>query len=311
MQISKKQNFLGKLMLLCATIIWGSSFFILKNAVDSFPTFYVLSIRFAIATGVLGIVFFKRVITLNRTTIKKGVILGVFLSVAYGLQTIGLKYSTPAKNAFLTATYCIIVPFLSWIIFRKRANLYNIIAAVMCMVGIGFVALDADLNIGFGEILTVISGLFFAFQLIGIFKFGQREDMLQLLIVELLFSTLIFFAISFVSESKSYPITLDFRDMLPILYLSVFATIMAQVLQMYGQKVTTANEASLILCLEAVFGTLFSVIFYKEVMTAKLYIGFAIIFVALIVSETKLEFLTKGIDKIKIRRDNRKKNKNR
>jgi drug/metabolite transporter (DMT)-like permease len=311
MQISKKQSLFGKLMLLGATIIWGSSFFILKNAVDRFPTFYVLAIRFAIATGVLGIVFFKRVITLNRTTIKKGVILGIFLSVAYGLQTIGLKHSTPAKNAFLTATYCIIVPFLSWILFRKKANFYNIIAGVMCMVGIGFVSLDADLNIGFGEILTVISGLFFALQLIGIFKFGQREDMIQLLIVELLFSTLVFFAISLVSESKSYPIALKFMDILPILYLSVFATIMAQILQMYGQKVTTANEASLILCLEAVFGTLFSVIFYKEVMTAKLYIGFAIIFVALVISETKLEFLTKGIDKIKIRRDNRKKNTNR
>lgn len=298
-------------MLLAATIIWGSSFFILKNAVDSFPTFYVLAVRFAIATGVLGIVFFKRVITLNRTTIKKGVILGICLAAAYSLQTIGLKYSTPAKNAFLTATYCIIVPFLSWILFRKKANFYNILAAAMCVVGIGFVSLNSDLKMGLGEILTIISGLFFAFQLVGIFKFGQSEDMIQLLIVELLFATLVFFAISFISESKSYPITLSLNDILPIIYLSVFATVMAQLLQMYGQKYTTANEASLILCLEAVFGTLFSIIFYKEVMTVRLYIGFAIIFVALIISETKLEFLTKGIDKLKIKRDNRERKKSR
>ncbi|NLL55682.1 MAG: DMT family transporter [Clostridiales bacterium] len=306
MQISKKQNLSGKIMLLTATIIWGSSFFVLKNAIDSFPTFYVLGIRFALAVGLLGLIFFNRVITLNKTTVKKGVVLGVFLAAAYSLQTIGLKYSTPAKNAFLTATYCIVVPFLSWIIFRKKANSYNIVAAAMCLVGIGLVSLTNDLRLGFGEILTIISGVFFACQLIAISRFGQHEDMIQLLMVELLFAMLIFFGISFISESQRYVIKLSFRDILPILYLSVFATALTQVLQMKGQRYTTANEASLILCLEAVFGTLFSIIFYKEVMTLRLYIGFAIIFVALVISETKLEFLTKGIEKLKIKRQNNK-----
>lgn len=306
MQINKKQKLGANIMLLGATIIWGSSFFIFKNTVDKFPTFYALAIRFAMAVAFLGVVFFKRVITLNRTTIKRGVVLGIFLSTAYSLQTIGLKYSTPAKNAFLTATYCIIVPFLSWILFRKKANLYNIMAAIMCIVGIGFVSLDADFKVGIGEIFTLFSGLFFAFQLISITRFGQNEDMLQLLIVELLFSMLVFFAISLITEAKYYPIKLTSVDFWPVLYLAVFSTVIAQTLQMYGQKHTTPNQASMILCLEAVFGTLFSVIFYKEQMTAKLYIGFAIIFVALVISETRLEFISKGIDKLKIMGHNKK-----
>lgn len=294
-------------MLFFATIIWGSSFFILKNSVDNFPTFYVLGVRFAIAVAVLGIVFFKKVITLNRTTIKKGVIIGLFLAIAYGLQTIGLKYSTPAKNAFLTSTYCVIVPFLSWILFRKKASVYNIVAGVLCIIGIGFVSLNADFKVGKGELLTLFSGVFFALQLIAISRFGKTEDTIQLLIVELVFSMLIFFGISFITESKQYPIALSFNDMLPIIYLSVFATVFAQMLQMQGQRRTSENEASLILALEAVFGTVFSVIFYKELMTARLYIGFIIIFLALVISETRLEFITKGIDKLKLKGDNKKK----
>ncbi len=292
-------------MLLGATLIWGSSFFILKNSVDNFPTFFVLGVRFAMAVGILAIVFFGRVITLNKTTIRKGLILGVFLSAAYGLQTLGLKFSTPAKNAFLTSTYCIIVPFLSWIIFRKKADSYNIIAAVMCFVGIGLVSLTNDFRVGKGELLTLLSSLFYAFQLVAISRYSRTEDIIQMLIVELLFAMLVFFAMSSIAETKHYPITLGIKDFLPILYLSVFATVGAQLLQMFGQKHTSANEAGLILCLEAVFGTLFSVIFYKEQITLRLCLGFGIIFLALIISETKLEFIRKGIDKLRKKSDNK------
>lgn len=306
MLLEKKQSYLGKLMLLCATIIWGSSFFILKNTVDDFPTYYVLAIRFSIAVVLMAVIFIKKVITLNKTTVVKGIILGIFLAIAYGLQTFGLKSSTPAKNAFLTATYCIIVPFLCWIIFRKKPNVYNVIAGIMCVTGIGCVSLNADFKLGIGEILTLGGSFFFALQLIAISRFGKSENLIQMLFVELLTSALIFWVLSLSTEIKSYPIYIGFMDLLPIMYLTIFATILAQMLQMFGQKVTTASEASLILCLEAFFGTLFSIIFYHEQMTARLYIGFSIIFVALIISETKLEFIKKGIDKIRIKIDNYK-----
>lgn len=293
-------------MLLSATIIWGSSFFILKNVIDAFPTFFVLGFRFSMAVGIMGLVFVKKVITINKTTFLKGALLGVILAIAYCLQTIGLKNTTPSKNAFLTSTYCILVPFISWILFKQKPNVYNVIAGILCIAGIGLVSLSADFDIQFGDVLTLLCSIFFSLQLIFISRFAEKEDMVQLLIVELLISAIIFWIISFFSENDKYPVAITFTGMLPILYLTIFGTVIAQMFQMYGQKATSANEASLILSLEAVFGAIFSVIFYHEIMTLKLYAGFSVIFVALIISESKLEFLRKGIDKWKIKSYNKK-----
>ena len=78
-----------------------------------------------------------------------------------------------------------------------------------------------------------------------------------------------------------------------LLYLAIFATAVALLLQSIGQKRTKPTEASIIMGSEAVFAIIFSVIFYKEVVTIKLFIGFLLIFIAVITSETKWTFLRK------------------
>lgn len=289
----RKKSLIGKILLFIATVIWGSSFFMLKNAIDKYPTYYVLALRFLVGAIILGIIFIKKVITLNHTTIIKGIILGLFLSLAYWFQTIGLKMSTPSKNAFLTATYCIIVPFISWLFFKKKPGAYNIIAGALCVLGIGLISLNKDLSIGRGEILTIISSLFFALQIVFISRYAKKEDMIQLLLAEMLTTGLIFTVLSLATESQYYPIKMSFIEFLPILYLIIFATVVAQLFQMLGQKVVPANEASLILSLEAVFGTAFSIIFYKEKLSAQLIAGFVMIFFALIISESVPEIIKK------------------
>lgn len=92
--------------------------------------------------------------------------MGICLSAAYIVQTYGLVYTTPGKNAFLTATYCILVPFLYWAIAHKKPDRYNVIAAFVCLVGMGFVCLNDDLSVNIGDILTICCGLFYGLHII-------------------------------------------------------------------------------------------------------------------------------------------------
>ena len=85
---------------------------------------------------------------------------------AYIVQTYGLVYTTPGKNAFLTATYCILVPFLYWAIAHKKPDRYNVLAAVVCLVGMGFVCLNNDLSVNIGDMLTICCGLFYGLHII-------------------------------------------------------------------------------------------------------------------------------------------------
>ena len=97
-----------------------------------------------------------RIKKIDKQYIKGGALMGICLASAYIVQTYGLVYTTPGKNAFLTATYCILVPFLYWAIAHKKPDRYNVIAAFVCLVGMGFVCLNDDLSVNIGDILLLL-----------------------------------------------------------------------------------------------------------------------------------------------------------
>ena len=134
----------GRLALLTAALIWGSSFIIMKDAVADVPVFMLLGIRFMLAFVLLGAVFFRRLMRPDRTLLTGGMLCGTLLLCAYATQTFGLMGTTPGKNAFLTAVYCVLVPFAGWLLFRKRPSRWNWLAAGLCIAGIGFVSLNGD-----------------------------------------------------------------------------------------------------------------------------------------------------------------------
>ena len=163
---AKDHSTLGRLALLGTTIIWGSSFIILKNTLNSLPTLWILAFRFSGAALIMALAANRQLKTLDRRAFKYGLAMGAALYCAYTLQTYGLLYTTPGKNAFLTATYCVIVPFLWWAFFKKRPDRYNVAAALVCIAGMALVSLEGDLSLGLGDALTMCCGLFYALHII-------------------------------------------------------------------------------------------------------------------------------------------------
>lgn len=285
------KRILPKFALFSAALIWGSSFFIVKNTVDIFPTNFLLAIRFTIGCLLLCVLFPKKLTQLNRTCLWQGIVLGLLIFTAYCIQTIGLTDTTPGKNAFLTAAYCILVPFLYWITDKRRPDLYNFSAAFLCLTGIGLVSFDGSFSMRFGDAMTLISALFFAAHIVAGARFGGKSDPILLTILQFGVAAVCSWVLGFTTET--FPKEIPLNAALGLLYLAVFATTIALLLQNIGLKYADPTSGTILLSLESVFGVLFSMLFYQERLTLRLGAGFLLIFIAVILSETELSFLRK------------------
>lgn len=289
MENGQKRGALAKAALLVATLIWGSTFIIFKDAMNGLPPLFILALRYLVATVILSAVFFKKLRLINKTYLWQGAVLGVFLAAAYIFQTYGLQGTTPGKNAFLTAVYCVLVPFVSWAFFGGRPDRFNFLAAATCLAGIGFVSLDGDLSVMPGDWLTLVGGVFFALHIAFVARFNSDKDAVTLTLVQFFTAGVICGAGSLCFETL--PSSVPPAAWTEIIYLAVCGTAVAMLLQNVGQKYVSSSSAAIILSLEALFGVLFSVIFGYENLSVKLVIGFALIFFAIITSETKWKFV--------------------
>ena len=295
----KGLNLTGQLLLLSATIVWGSSFIILKETIKTLPALYVIGVRFLSSALLLAVIFFGKVKKINKRVFLDGLILGTVLACAYITQTYGLKFIGAGKNAFITSLYCVLCPFMLWVFFRVKPKSYHILSAFLCVAGIGLVAVSGTEedggNVFLGCLLTFLCAIFYALQIIFTAKFHEKKsDVLQLLIIQLFMAGAIMSVCSLCFELPFYGINayaLNLDQFYRILYMTVVCTLYAQLAQMIGLKFTESNQAAVILTLEAVFGVVFAVILGNEKITPVLGAGFAVIFIGTLISELHIDVL--------------------
>ena len=284
---------LGRGCLLLTTLIWGTSFVVLKDALDTLPVLLILAVRFSGAAVLLALAGWKQLRALDRQGLTGGVAMGVMLYLAYVLQTWGLAHTEPGVNAFLSTAYCVLVPFFSWALLRRRPDRWNVAAAVLCAAGMALICLKADLTVGLGEGLSAASGVFFALHILVTDRTVRGRSPLALTAVQ--FSVCAVLGWLCVACTGALP-----RQAVPaatwvrVAYLSVACTGVTYLLQVTGQKHTPPGAAAVLLTLEAVFGTAFSIVLYGERPSLRMCVGFVLIFVSVLVSETKLRFLRRG-----------------
>ena len=295
--IEKKNCVLGRLALVLTTLIWGTSFVILKKTLDEIPTLYVLAYRFTGAVILLLLIGFRDLKKIDVQYIKGGIIMGVFLFIAYTVQTYGLYYTTPGKNAFLTTTYCVLTPFIYGFTAKKKPDIFNYVAAVVCLTGVGFVSLDGDLGVNVGDVLTLFSGLFFALHIVATSKYIRGKSVRALTLIQ--FATAAVLCWIFALLTDPVPTQISTDSLWSILYLSIMCTAICFILQTFGQKYTPPSSTAVIMTLESVFATIISVIFYHEELSLKVILGFTLIFIAVLIAETKLNFLRRKRVKVK------------
>ena len=290
---------LSRLALLTTAVVWGSSLVVLSLVRDAFAPNMVLAIRFGVASIVLSLIFAPRFKHYDKTYLINGSIIGVFLFIAYSAQTIGVVSAggAPGRSGFISASYCVIVPFLAWIFLRERPDIYNISAAILCITGLFFVFYkdligSANVGITLGDFYALLSGLLFAAHIVSVAKFGKGKDPILITITQFAMATIISIIVTFLFEDNSKMI-INTGSILGVGYLAIMCTAIALLFQTIGQSNTPSSTAAIILGLESIFSIIFAVIWAGEVLSVFSVIGFFFIFIAIIVSETKLSFLKK------------------
>ncbi|MEG2295438.1 MAG: DMT family transporter [Oscillospiraceae bacterium] len=282
------KKYLGMLGLLIVTIIWGGGFVASDIALQSLSPFQILTARFLIASVFMFFISFTSLKKCSKEEIKAGVILGFFLFGAFALQTIALLYTTPSKNAFLTATNVIFVPFIAFVIYKKKISLQVIMGAVVAIIGAGVLSLNDNFSIGIGDLLTLACAVCFAFQIFLTGKYvGQyRASVLNFFQMATAF---VFSAIGLLfSGGLTQTTQVSQNSILSVLYLGIISTTLTYLLQTASQKYVDETKSAIILSLEAVFGTVFSVIILQELVTTKMMIGCILILSAVLISEVKI-----------------------
>ena len=274
--------------MLITALMWGSGFIGMDIGLEYLTVLQLMAGRFTLATIILCIVFRKKLKLINKAVLWKGAVLGSILFLAFVIQTYGLLYTTPSKNAFLTALNVIFVPLIAYIIYKRRFDRFEILAAAIAIAGIGFLSLQGSLTMNIGDILSIACALAFAFDIFYTNVFVKTEDALALTIVQFMTASLL----SLVTAGFMGELTTNVpqEGLYAIVYLAIFCTVIAYVCQNIGMQYANPTKSAIILSTEALFGTILSVIILHELLTGRMIVGCVLIFLAILIAEVKPTF---------------------
>ena len=199
-------------------------------------------------------------------------------------QFLGLQYTTAGKNAFLTTIYVLLVP-VGGLLFGNRLTRRSVFAALFMLMGIAFLSLKGEDGSGlnYGDGLTLLCGVFYAAHILAIEQFQKKMDAYALIVLQFAFCALFAYAYSALFE-QGRGVQISRGSVMGILYLAVFSTAIGMSLQNIGQSMAPSSHASILLSMESVFGALSGCILLREALTPTMALGFASIFVALIIN---------------------------
>lgn len=279
-----KKSTTAKMALFLTAALWGSTFSIGKLASAVFSASFIIAFRFLIAAIVLLIAAYPQRKQLDRKYWFGGFWMGLMLFISYMLQVKGLALDTsPGKSAFLSTTYSVMVPFMYWLVTKERPRMHHIICVFLCLMGVGILSLSGGWGMSLGDVLTVLSGVPCAINIVISAIVCKNRNVLLLTCIELWVVTI--FAWIFVFTGNGFPAQFPMDAVGGIVYLGLFATALCLYMQSYGLKYAEPAIGGMILSLESVFGVLFSVIIYRERITLRMLAGFAVIFIAILLSQ--------------------------
>ena len=283
MEKRNMKKYLGMIGLLTVTIIWGGGFVASEMALETLTPFQIMAVRFVIAAALMAGMGGKHLKSITREEIRCGFFLGAALFGAFALQIIGLQYTTPSKNAFLTATNVVMVPFIALVIYRKKIEARSLVGAVMAIVGAGVLSLNQDFSLGLGDGLTLLCAVCFAMQ---IFLTGEYVGRIRPTVLNFLqMATAAVLSVAGLAITGGFSFAASGKSILAVLYLGVVSTTITYLLQTVSQKYVDETKSAIILSMEAVFGTVFSVIILHETITVRMILGSILILSAVLISE--------------------------
>ena len=270
------------LALVLVTAVWGVTFVQVKDAVEVYPLFAFLAVRFAIASATLAVPGIPRLRSLGRRGFGAGVLLGTLLAAGYALQTAGLERTTPSSAGFITGLYVVLVPLVALLLFRERIGKSLWVGVALATIGFGMLS---GINAGsaIGDLLVLGCAVAFGFQIPLTGRFAPQYDPLALTLVQMLVAFVGFTAIAVALGEVELP--RGGTVWAALLVTGIFASALAYLIQTWAQRSISAPRTALIFAMEPVFAGLFGYLLAGDRLGAVGWAGCGVILAGIVVSE--------------------------
>ncbi|MGZ4896415.1 MAG: DMT family transporter [Candidatus Angelobacter sp.] len=277
-------------MLVMIAFIWGSTFVLVKAALNDSSPLVLNSARMVVAAVLLAIFYRKKITVLTKPALTAGVVVGIFLYLGYAFQTSGLKLTTPSKSAFLTGTSSVLVPLLLVAIWRAHIHLWRVAGIMLALTGLflmtvpgGGTGLADFAKVNLGDILTIGCAFCFAFQIIFLGHASQRFPFEQIAVLQVGTAAVLMTLSAPLLERPHFRPT--GTVIAAVLITGVLCTAVAFTVQSWAQQFTPATHTALIFTTEPVFAWLTSFIYLHERLGLRAGAGALLILGGVLVSE--------------------------
>jgi drug/metabolite transporter (DMT)-like permease len=268
--------------LVAVTAVWGLTFVQVKDAVELYPLFAFLAVRFAIASLTLAVPARRRVRTLGRSGWAAGALLGLLLAAGYVLQTAGLQRTTVSSTGFVTGLYVVFTPILALALFRTPVP-----AAAWAGVGLSLVGLALISGMPGGSVvgnfLVLANALAQSFQIVAMERFAPRYDARALTFIQMSVSCAAFVVIAVAAGQVEAPD--DAQTWYALVVTGVFAGALGYLVATWVQSRETAARTALVFTLEAPFAAFFGVLLLSETLGWAGWVGCAVMLAGILLAE--------------------------
>lgn len=249
----------GTAILVFVTLLWGSTFVVIKYTVEGVSVPALLAYRFTLALTLLGW------IRPPKSALVPGLLLGLLMFAGYASQTFGLAFTSASNAAFITGLSVILTPTLGGLLFRHRVPIRSYLAAMVAVSGIGLLTLPTMGGVNAGDLCVLGTAFALALHTLYLGRVSSRHSPLALTAVQLW--PVVFFSWGWLLLDRSAFTQVDVWGSLGILYLAVVG-VASLGLQVLAQRVVPAHKAAVVLGLEPLFGAIFAGLLLQEVLGA-------------------------------------------
>ena len=282
-----KKSIKADLALLFVTLTWGISFILTKNAIAEIPVFNFLALRFIIAFILSSVFFYRQMLKLDAASVKYGLFVGFILFSGYAVQTIGLQYTTTSNSAFITGLSVVMVPVFSALIFKTKIKESSKLGVLVALIGLALLTLNGVGGFNVGDFYTLLGAVCFAFHIITVGLYTVKTNSIQFAIMQIGGVGLYSLIASMIVETPS----LNFQPAiwLNLIFLALFCTSAAFIIQSIAQRYTTSTHTALIYINEPVFAALFGYIIAGEILGTRGVLGGLLMLSGILIAELDIK----------------------
>lgn len=269
------------LALTLVTAVWGSTFYLIKDLVESIPPIDFLGVRFLIAGIIIGLIRLRPLVKAPKTVWGRGAVLGAIYAFAQVLQTIGLQYTHASVSGFITGMYVVLTPVVLLLVFRVKINVLTWGSILVATVGLMTLSLNG-FAVGYGEMVTLFGSLLYAVHIVMLGHWAPKGYVLLLGAIQVMTVGILCFLASLPGGVQ---IPQNATQWTQMLYMALVAGLLAIVLQTWAQSRISATSAAIIMTTEPLFAAAFAVALGGEHITWRLLVGGGLILVAMFGAE--------------------------